>query len=85
MFYFAKGAGSNNFDVQIFEANIDTLAVQGPKSFDLMEKVFGNNIKKLKFFNFNFFNFENIKYLISRSGFSKQGGYEIHTENMNLH
>ena len=28
-------------NVNIFEANIDTLAVQGPKSFKLMEKVFG--------------------------------------------
>ena len=25
-------------------------------------------------------NFNNVKYLISKSGFSKQGGYEIHIE-----
>ncbi len=79
---FAKGIASvKNLNVNIFEANIDTLAIQGPKSFKLMEEVFGNEITKLKFFHYNFFNFKNYKFLISRSGFSKQGGYEIHVEN----
>ncbi len=80
---FAKGiAESRKLNVKIFEAKIDTLAVQGPKSFKLMEKVFGKKINDLKFFRFDFFKFNNVKYLISRSGYSKQGGYEIHIENL---
>ena len=80
---FAKGiAESRGLNVKIFEAKIDTLAVQGPKSLKLMEKVFGGKINDLKFFRFDFFEFNNIKYLISRSGYSKQGGYEIHIENL---
>ena len=80
---FAKGiAGSKGLNVDIFEADINTLAIQGPKSFKLMEKVFGKEITKLKFFKFDFFNFKNNKYLISRSGFSKQGGYEVHIDNI---
>ena len=67
-------------NVKIFEANIDTIAVQGPKSFKLMEDIFGNDITKLKFFKYDFFKFKNNKFLISRSGFSKQGGYEIHVD-----
>ena len=79
---FAKGvAESRNLKVKIFEAKIDTLAVQGPKSFKLMEKVFGKKINDLKFFRYDFFEFNETKYLISRSGYSKQGGYEIHVEN----
>ena len=40
--FFAKGiAGSFNLDVKVFETNIATLAIQGPKSEKLMEKVFG--------------------------------------------
>ena len=78
---FAKGiAAAKNLKVEIVEAKIDTLAVQGPKSFKLMEKVFGKKINDLKFFKFDFFIFDKKKYLISRSGFSKQGGFEIHTE-----
>ncbi len=80
---FAKGiASAKNFNVKIFEAKIDTLAIQGPKSFKLMEKVFGKKINDLKFFKFDYFDFNKNKYLVSRSGFSKQGGFEIHIENV---
>ena len=80
---YAKGiAAGKKLNVKIFEANIDTLALQGPKSFKLMEDVFGKEISELKFFKYNFFKFKNNKFLISRSGFSKQGGYEIHIEDV---
>ncbi len=80
---FAKGIASvKNFKVNIFEAKIDTLAVQGPKSGQIMEKIFGTEINNLKFFKFDYFNFNEKKYLISRSGFSKQGGFEIHTDDI---
>ena len=79
--FFAKGlASGNKFDVKIFEPIVDILAVQGPKSFDLMEKVFGEKIKELKFFGFDYFTFNGAKHLIARSGWSKQGGFEIYVE-----
>jgi len=79
---FAKGlAIGNNFDVEIKEPNVDIFAVQGPKSFKLMEKVFGEKITKLKFFGFDYFDFGGAKHLIAQSGWSKQGGYEIYVEN----
>ena len=60
---FAKGiASAKNFSVEIFEAKIDTLAVQGPKSFELMAKVFGEKIKNLKFFKFDFYDFNQNKF-----------------------
>ncbi len=80
---YAKGiAETKNLKVNIFEASIDTLAVQGPKSDLLMSKIFGNEINKLKFFKFDFFTFDKYKYLVSKSGYSKQGGYEIHIDNV---
>jgi len=79
---FAKGlAIGNNFDVNIFEPNVDILAVQGPKSFKLMENIFGKKITEMKFFGFDYFEFGGAKHLIARSGWSKQGGYEIYVEN----
>jgi len=78
---FAKGlAIGNKFDVKIFEPNVDILAVQGPKSFELMEKIFGKKITEMKFFGFDYFEFSGSKHLIARSGWSKQGGYEIYVE-----
>ncbi len=79
---FAKGlAIGNKFDVSIVEPNVDILAVQGPKSYPLMEKIFGKEITDLKFFGFDYFDFRGVKNLIARSGWSKQGGYEIYVEN----
>ena len=79
---FAKGlAIGNKFDVKIFEPNVDILAVQGPKSFALMEKIFGKIITEMKFFGFDYFEFAGAKHLIAKSGWSKQGGYEIYVEN----
>tara|TARA_B110000027_G_scaffold123681_1_gene139644 strand:+ start:391 stop:1500 length:1110 start_codon:yes stop_codon:yes gene_type:complete len=80
--FFAKGlAAGNKFDVKIKEPNVNILAVQGPLSNELMSKVFGEKITKLKFFNFDYFEFRGVKHFISRSGWSKQGGFEIYVEN----
>jgi len=79
---FAKGlAIGKKFDVNIVEPNVDILAVQGPKSYPLMEKIFGKEITDLKFFAFDYFDFKGVNHLIARSGWSKQGGYEIYVEN----
>ncbi len=81
--FFAKGlASGKNFNVDIYEANVNTIAVQGPKSENLMQKVFGDEIKELKFFNYRYYNFKGVKHLVSKTGYSKQGGYEIHIENI---
>ncbi len=68
----------SRLNVKIKEPNIWPLAIQGPKACSLMIDVFGEKIKNLKFFNFDWFEFEGTKQLIARSGYSKQGGYEIY-------
>ena len=81
---FAKGlAIGNKLDVKISEPNVDIIAVQGPKSFKKKKKIFGEKITKLKFFGFDYFDFEGTKHLIAQSGWSKQGGYEIYVEDTN--
>ena len=78
---FAKGlAIGKNYKVNIIEPNVDIMAIQGPKSFALMEKIFGKSITNLKFFGFDYFDFRGSKHLIARSGWSKQGGYEVYVE-----
>jgi dimethylsulfoniopropionate demethylase len=46
-----------------------------------MEKVLGKKITELKFFGFDYYTFMENKFLIARSGWSKQGGYEVYVEN----
>ena len=65
-------------DVKIKEPDVYPLAVQGPKSEDLLASVFGEDIRKLKFFNFRVFDFMGTKQIIARSGYSNQDGFEIY-------
>ena len=75
----AKGyALGLNLDVNIDEPDVYPLAVQGPKSEELLVSIFGEEIKKIKFFNFRVVDFEGTKQVIARSGYSKQDGFEIY-------
>jgi dimethylsulfoniopropionate demethylase len=79
---YAKGIASGlSLQVDISEPDVNIMAVQGPKSFKLMEKVLGKKITELKFFGFDYYTFKGNKFLIARSGWSKQGGYEVYVEN----
>lgn len=73
-------AAGFNLDVEIHEPDVSPLAVQGPKSEQLMERVFGSEIKRLEFFGFDRFLFGHTEFIISRSGYSKQGGFEIYVD-----
>lgn len=64
--------------VDIYEPDISPLAIQGPKSNDVMAELFGDEIRSLKFFNFGYYNWRGHDLVIGRSGFSKQGGFEIY-------
>jgi dimethylsulfoniopropionate demethylase len=73
----ATGMGLN---VEISEPDVSPLAVQGPKSDTLMERVFGDEVHEIKFFRHRKLSFNGRKFTVARSGYSKQGGYEIYVE-----
>ncbi len=74
---------SKEFYAQVNETDILTIAIQGPNSEKLISKIFGEKIKALKFFNFKKFSFNNESIIVSKTGFSKQSGYEILLKNPN--
>ncbi len=74
-----------NLNVNIQEPDVYPLAIQGPKSENLMIKVFGEDIKKIKFFNFRIMDFEGTKQVVARSGYSKQDGFEIYFKAYDSH
>lgn len=71
-------AVAKNLDVHISEPDVSPLAVQGPKSEQLMAQLFGDAIRDLGFFKFGWFDFQGTQQLIARSGYSRQGGFEIY-------
>ncbi|WP_425038980.1 dimethylsulfoniopropionate demethylase [Primorskyibacter sp. S187A] len=67
-------------DVLVDEPDVSPLAVQGPKAEALMTRVFGDSVTDLRFFRFGWFEFEGRSHVVARSGYSKQGGFEIYVE-----
>ncbi len=74
---------TKEFYSELNETDILTIAVQGPKSEELISKIFGEEIKFLKYFNFKKLSFNRESLIVSKTGFSKQKGYEILLTNSN--
>ncbi|MGB3280601.1 MAG: dimethylsulfoniopropionate demethylase [Pseudorhodobacter sp.] len=71
-------------DVLVDEPDVSPLAIQGPKADELMARVFGDAVRDVKFFRFGWFEFEGRRLAIARSGYSKQGGYEIYVDGSDI-
>ena len=76
--FWAQGLNVNlKYDVEITEPDVSPIQIQGPKSKDIMVKIFGNEILELKYYWFKKFKLGNINLLISRTGWSSEFGYEM--------
>jgi len=73
-------ANGYRLDVLVDEPDVSPLAVQGPKADDLMARVFGDAVRDIRFFRFGLFEFQGRSLVVARSGYSKQGGFEIYVE-----
>lgn len=80
LFWIMGVAHGKRLDVQVSEPDVSPLAVQGPLADDLMARVFGNGVRAVRFFRFGMFEFRGVPMAIARSGYSKQGGFEIYVE-----
>ena len=81
MLYYFKGLATGlNLDVKVFEPDVYPIAIQGPLANNLIKNFIGEEYIKTKFFSFKKFSFNNKKMIIARSGWSKQGGFEIYLD-----
>lgn len=81
----AKGiANGYRLDVLVGEPDVSPLAVQGPKADELMSRIFGEEVRDIRFFRFGRFDFQGRSMVVARSGYSKQGGYEIYVEGADI-
>ena len=71
-------------DVLVDEPDVSPLAVQGPKADALMARVFGDSVNAVRFFRFGWFEFQGRWLVVARSGYSKQGGFEIYVEGSDI-
>jgi len=71
-------AAGLSLDVRVSEPSVSPLAVQGPRSLDLLRDLFGDWVEDLKFFHFREAELAGIPLLVARSGWSPERGYELY-------
>ncbi len=79
IWYWASAiAAERGLDVEISEPDVSPMALQGPKAEDVVASVVGDWVRPIKYFWFRETEIEGIPVAIQRSGWSKQGGFEIY-------
>jgi glycine cleavage system aminomethyltransferase T len=72
-------ARERGLDVRVFEPDASPLAVQGPKAEDVIATLFGGDWpRELRYFGFRECELDGIPLVLARSGWSKQGGFELY-------
>ncbi len=71
-------AAERGLRVEVSEPDVSPLAVQGPKAEDVVAALFGDWIRDLKYFWFRETTLDGIPVAVARSGWSKQGGFELY-------
>lgn len=76
--------GMGDFDVTVTESDVYPMAIQGPKADALAARLFGDAVTDLGFFRCARFDWNGHNMLVARSGWSKQGGFEVYVEGEDL-
>ena len=71
-------AAERGLDVDVFEPDVSPLAVQGPEAENVIASIFGDWVRELKYFWFKEAEISGIPLQVARSGWSKQGGFELY-------
>jgi aminomethyltransferase len=77
-FWAAAIAAERGLNVEVSEPDVSPMAIQGPKAEDVVAHVCGDWVRELKYFWFRETEIQGIPVVIQRSGWSKQGGFEIY-------
>lgn len=71
-------AHERSLNVIVDEADVNPLAVQGPLADNVVRDLFGNWVDDLKFFGFQHTYLDDIPLIVAKSGWSRQGGFEVY-------
>jgi len=71
-------AAERGLEVVVGEPDVSPLAVQGPKAEDVVAAICGDWVRALRYFWFRETKIEGIPVAVARSGWSKQGGFELY-------
>lgn len=71
-------AGERGLRVEVSEPDVSPLAIQGPKAEDVVADLLGDWVRDLNYFWFSDAELEGVPLKVARSGWSKQGGFELY-------
>ncbi len=75
----AQGVAVNlGLDVTIREPDVSPLQLQGPKSGEIMQALFGESIMDLRYYRLREVELDGIPLIVSRTGWSSELGYELY-------
>jgi aminomethyltransferase len=74
-----QGLSSENL-IENISDKIVKIDFQGPASLEVMKSIVGDGIKKLTYYGFDFYNLLGGRYLISRTGYTGELGFEIYID-----
>lgn len=74
----ANGMG---LECEVTEPDVSPLAVQGPEAEELMARVFGDAVRRIRFFRNARLPVLDSHFTVARTGYSKQDGFEVYVEN----
>ena len=70
-------AAERGLACRVFEPDVSPLAVQGPRADDVVADLLGEWVRDLPFFGFVEASLDGIPFVLCRSGWSGQGGFEL--------
>jgi aminomethyltransferase len=73
-------AHERGWQVTVREPDVSPLAVQGPKAVEVVAALFGPQVREMRHFAFRQTSLDGIPLLLARSGWSKQGGFELYLQ-----
>jgi dimethylsulfoniopropionate demethylase len=73
-----------SLDVHVREADVWPLAIQGPMADELTARVLGDDTRSIKFFRSAVVHYRGHPLVVSRTGWSAQGGVEVYVDDADV-
>ncbi|MEQ9260056.1 MAG: glycine cleavage T C-terminal barrel domain-containing protein [Roseovarius sp.] len=73
-------AHERGWEVEVREPDVSPLAIQGPRAEDVAAALFGERVRGFRYFAFEETALGGIPLVLARSGWSKQGGFELYLQ-----
>jgi glycine cleavage system T protein len=76
---YAMGLAANlDMKVELREPDVSPLQIQGPKSKDVVQALFGDEVTTLKYYHFVETDLDGIPVVVTRTGWTAEVGYEVY-------